>query len=467
MATAVGEQERKLPLPPGPRRYPLVGNLLQLKGNDMFYVKLSEMRKEYGDVLYLELGAVKMLVVFGHENVKTVLQEQANSFKYRPIWLVEIQTLELSNGIVWSNGLQNEKLRKFAMSAFHPGLGAVTLAQRVQTEAEAIVQALRNEKGNSDTLKKIFYKAICNINCALIFGDRYEYGDPEFIEFISLMDLLLQRHGVNNPMNFFPILQKLPESKKTKATKSVLNKVFEFIHGKIEAAKKTFDKNQKRSLIHYFIDQESNENPVTEENLCHIVRDFFVAGTENVAIGLLWCVGYMTQFVDIQEKCRKCLQNAPENKDSIELNDVPKPPYLEATVNEVLRLANVAPLSVPHAVQEDVPFGDYSIPKDTMVLTHLVSVHNDPKYWQDPEVFNPDRFIGPEGNLLKKEAFYPYSTGPRYCLAAKLAQMELLLIFSSLLKNFRFTDGPPGLKPTQPGAFVEPETFSVTWSPVQ
>ena len=47
---------------------------------------------------------------------------------------------------------------------------------------------------------------------------------------------------------------------------------------------------------------------ITEENVCHIVRDFFVAGTENVAIVLVWLAGYMVQYDDIQQKCRQCLE---------------------------------------------------------------------------------------------------------------------------------------------------------------
>lgn len=95
---AFSGKDRKKALPPGPKRYPVLGNLTQLKGDEMFYVKLNEMRKTHGDVLYLQLGAVKMLVLFGHDHVKKALEDQKDCFKYRPIWLVEIKTLELTNG---------------------------------------------------------------------------------------------------------------------------------------------------------------------------------------------------------------------------------------------------------------------------------------------------------------------------------------------------------------------------------
>ena len=67
-------------------------------------------------------------------------------------------------------------------------------------------------------------------------------------------------------------------------------------------------------------------------------------------------------------------------------------------------------MSVPHATDKDTEFDGFTVPAETMVLTHLQSVHMDPKYWKDPETFNPDRFLQ-DGKLVKKEAYYPYGIG--------------------------------------------------------
>ena len=69
-----------------------------------------------------------------------------------------------------------------------------------------------------------------------------------------------------------------------------------------------------------------------------------------------------------------------------------------------------APLSVPHATVSEVEFHDFTIPKDTMVLTHLESVHTDHNYWDNAREFIPDRFLQ-DGKIEKKEAFYPFSSG--------------------------------------------------------
>lgn len=69
------------------------------------------------------------------------------------------------------------------------------------------------------------------------------------------------------------------------------------------------------------------------------------------------------------------------------------------------------PAIPPHSVVSEVELGGYIVPKDTIVLFNLQSVHYDTKYWDKPEVFNPDRWLAEDGTLLKKEAFIPFSIG--------------------------------------------------------
>lgn len=94
----MSKKDTKAVLPPGPKRYPVVGNLLQLKGDGMFYVKLNELRKVHGDAIYLELGSVKMFIVFGQDMNNKILMGETDQYKYRPQWLVEVKSLGLSEG---------------------------------------------------------------------------------------------------------------------------------------------------------------------------------------------------------------------------------------------------------------------------------------------------------------------------------------------------------------------------------
>lgn len=100
------------------------------------------------------------------------------------------------------------------------------------------------------------------------------------------------------------------------------------------------------------------------------------------------------------------------------LEDKCKMPYTEAVLHEILRFCNIVPLGIFHATSKDTVVRGYSIPQGTTVITNLYSVHFDEKYWSNPEVFYPERFLDSSGQFIKKEAFVPFSLGK--CLIVTL-----------------------------------------------
>ena len=94
---------------------------------------------------------------------------------------------------------------------------------------------------------------------------------------------------------------------------------------------------------------------------------------------------------------------------------------------EIQRVAAIAPMAVPHRAMSDINIRGYKIPKvnilshaehvcqcfsqDTMIWCILYHMMRDPDYWTDPDTFNPDRFLGEDGKILKEERFVPYGIG--------------------------------------------------------
>lgn len=93
------------------------------------------------------------------------------------------------------------------------------------------------------------------------------------------------------------------------------------------------------------------------------------------------------------------------------LEDKQRMPYIEAVLHEILRFCNIVPLGIFRATSQDAKVNGYTIPKGTMVITNLYSVHFDEKYWNDPGVFSPERFLDSSGNFVRHEAFLPFSLG--------------------------------------------------------
>ncbi|KAL8194656.1 UNVERIFIED_CONTAM: hypothetical protein K2H54_028058 [Gekko kuhli] len=145
----------------------------------------------------------------------------------------------------------------------------------------------------------------------------------------------------------------------------------------------------------------------------------------------------MMAFPEVQEKCQAEITSVHGNNPCIKYEDRDKLPYTNAVIHEIQRFANVIPLGIPHAPIKDMQLLGYTIPKDTTVITNLISVHCDESQWKYPHEFNPSNFLNEKGEFEKPEAFLAFSAGPRVCLGENLARTELFLFFTNILRRFQ------------------------------
>jgi len=94
---------------------------------------------------------------------------------------------------------------------------------------------------------------------------------------------------------------------------------------------------------------------------------------------------------------------------------------------------------VPHKCIEDTTLRGYHIPKGTIIVANIWSVHQDPIEWPNPSEFRPERFLDGEGKIVRRDKLIPFGIGRRVCLGEHLARMELYIIFTCLLHQFNFT----------------------------
>ncbi|CAG2179646.1 unnamed protein product, partial [Oppiella nova] len=131
-------------------------------------------------------------------------------------------------------------------------------------------------------------------------------------------------------------------------------------------------------------------------------------------------------------------------------------PFTQAFINEVMRYKTTIPVNLMrrttedtsvlgHFIPKDTRKSDekdtsvlgHFIPKDTKVLANIWAVHNDPKVWHKPQDFNSKRFLTSDGKeVIKIDAFIPFSYGKRNCVGETLARVEVFLYLVSLLQRY-------------------------------
>ena len=109
---------------------------------------------------------------------------------------------------------------------------------------------------------------------------------------------------------------------------------------------------------------------------------------------------------------------------------------MNAVLLESLRAAALVGSGIPHYSTQDVPLGDYIIPKHTSILGSLYHIMNDPEHFPDPHKFNPERFLDDQQHFVPNERVIPFGIGKRVCLGQNLAEKEFYIFFAGFMQQF-------------------------------
>ncbi|XP_029281892.1 cytochrome P450 2K1-like [Cottoperca gobio] len=435
--------------PPGPKPLALLGNLLQLDLRRPYHT-LLKLSKKYGSVFTFYMGPKKVVVLTGYKTVKEALVNHADEFADRDPMLI-MEEFNQGHGIIWSNGESWRAMRRFALTNLRDfGMGKKACEDKIIEQCHHVIGELKKFKKESfDTTKPIYF-AVSNIICSMVYGNRYEYDDPEFTSLVDGMSKRLELLGSPSIQvyNMFPWFFKWIADRKLffRLGNASRKQNLEII----SRLKETLVPQMCRGLVDAFLVQKLNleESGITnshfhDENLMATVLNLFSAGTDTTSITLRWALLFMTKYPKIQDQVQEELSRVIGHH-QVHAEDRKNLPFVNAVLHETQRMASIAPMSLPLKTTQDVTFQGHFIKKGTTVIPLLTSVLYDESEWENPHSFYPAHFLDKDGKFVKRDAFIPFSAGCRFCPGEGLARMELFLFFTSLLQHFRFTP-PPGI----------------------
>nr|XP_006128803.1 cytochrome P450 2H2-like [Pelodiscus sinensis] len=450
---------RKMPgsgkLPPGPVAFPLVGNMLQLRKKSL-PLHVEELSRTYGPIFTIYLGSERVVVLHGYDIVKEALVGLGDEFSGRGSMPLFERAAQRS-GIAFTNGEQWRQLRRFAITTLRDfGMGKKSIEERIQEETRFMVERLRNTHGRPFDPRLFLTHVFSNVICSIVFGDRFDYEDENFVTLISL---ILENGKLHQSpwaalYSFFPTIMEYVPGPHHGVFKNY-EEFRRFVGERVNTHKASLDPNCPRDFIDAFLikveeEQKNGDSVFTEECLVGSTVDLFVGGTGTSSITLYFGLLVLLKFPEIEEKVHEEIDRVIGRSRSPSMADRSQMPYTDAVLHEIQRFLAIVPLGIPHAVTKDVHLKQYVIPKDTTIFPALKSVLYDNKEFPNPEQFNPGHFLDKNGAFKKSDYFMPFSAGKRICLGEGLARMELFLILTAILQNFT-------LKPV-----VEPKDIDIT-----
>ncbi|XP_012889797.1 PREDICTED: cytochrome P450 2C26-like isoform X3 [Dipodomys ordii] len=403
-------------LPPGPAPLPIIGNILQVDVKNISK-SLTNFSKVYGPVFTLYLGMKPTVVLYGYEAVKEALIDHGEEFSGRGSVPVP-DKVNKGLGVVFSNGESWKEMRRFSfMTLRNLGMGRRTMEDRVQVEAHCLVEELRKTNGLPFDPTFILGCAPCNVICSIIFQNRFDYKDQDFL---NLMDNL--------------------------------------------------NENVKILSSPWMQEKHNPQSKFTYENLIVTASDLFGAGTETTSTTLKYALLLLMKYPNVTVKVQEEIDHVIGRHRSPCMQDRSLMPYTDAVLHEIQRYIDLLPTSLPHSVTCDIKFRNYLIPKGTAIVTSLTSVLHDQKEFPNPEMFDPGHFLDDNGNFKKSDYFMPFSSGKRICVGEGLARMELFLFLTTILQNFQLTSlvNPKALDttPVANGFASVPPSYQICFTPI-
>ncbi|OIT05745.1 PREDICTED: cytochrome P450 71D8-like [Nicotiana attenuata] len=185
------------------------------------------------------------------------------------------------------------------------------------------------------------------------------------------------------------------------------------------------------------MENEELEVPLTIENIKSILLEMVVAGSENASNSVEWAMTEMIKNPKILTKAQEEVRNVVKGKPTVEESDLHKLSYIKMVIKETLRFHPPVPLLLPKESLENCTVDDYEIPANTRVFINYWAISRDPKSWENPDIFEPERFENVAVDFKGHDfEFIPFGAGRRICPGISFGMLNLELSLAAMLYHF-------------------------------
>ncbi|KAF5812607.1 putative cytochrome P450 [Helianthus annuus] len=437
------------PLPPGPRSLPVVGYLPFL-GPDL-HKQFTNMANTYGPIFKFHMGSKLHVVINTSELTKVVTRDQDHTFANRNLTIAASIITYGGQDIVFSNNSHWRKLRKIFV---HEALSNKNLAACSYFRSNEVRKTIKNvfgKLGTSIDIRQVSFLTESNVLTSMILGNTSTVGSRHLGEELHIVSTNISEiFGRPNMSDFFPKLAWFDLQGVERDMKKQLKMMDEIIESMIEQRTKlnskmshdeVCDHEEKKDFSQILLELKNQEDgsPLDITHIKALLLDVMIVGAETTATLIEWVMTEIMKNLDVMKRVQEELEEIVGLNNIVEEYHLQKLQYLDATIKETLRLHPILPFLMPRSPSKDCTVGGYTVPKDSTVLLNVWSIHQDPRHWDNPLEFNPDRFLtyheakkSYNGNNLN---FFPFGSGRRLCPGLPLAEKMLLFILASLLHS--------------------------------
>lgn len=405
---------------------PMLGSVPQLLQKQMnFFV---DAWKEHGDIYELDLGLLSAIVVNHPDYAQHILRDNWRNYGKGGEMYDSIRTFT-GTSVLTIEGNAWKRRRRMMQPQFH----RQHLAGLTELMVEAIDECFDEwekyaESGESFDISSAFNKITMTVILRAMFGRDLKADSLD-----KLGDTL--RYVIDYILVLL-VTGKIPEwipFTGRKRYQVALDEFDTFIYDIIQQRRNSPDEgNDLMAMLLNMVDDETGE-PLSDKELRDEVATIFAAGYETTSVAMTWALYQLAENRDIAEKLAHSVDETLEGKLPA-FEDFRNLDYTRQVMEETMRMYPPAYFIPRQAIDRDI-IGGHRIEAGQLVFVMTLLIHQHPDFWDNPEVFDPERFA--EESSRHPLAYMPFGAGQRLCIGKDFAMMEGTLILSQFMQRYR------------------------------
>ncbi len=437
-------QPKHIPLTKG---LPLVGSLPQVIKNPFGYFKQAQ--ETYGDIYNLNLGISKMLIVNHPRHMQHILVDNAQNYRKGGAMWDAVRAM-LGNGLVVSEGSFWLRQRRMMNPQFHRQRLAALNDLMVNAIAEALDTWEKSANGSDFNVATAFSELTMKVITRTLFGTGLSTEEMDRVS--KAMNYALTYVIQAIVLSSLPSWMPAPGKKEfERSIKQIDETVYRII---ADSRKDNGESNHLMAMLLDMVDDETGEG-MTDQQLRDEVTTLFLAGYETTSIALSWAFDLLTHHPDVMDKLQAEVDAAIGDRLPT-FADLMKLPYSRMIIQETLRIRPAA-WQLPRTAVEDDEIDGYRISAGTTITSLIYMCHYHPEEWDNPDVFDPERFQPDKTEKRHKFAYMPFGAGQRKCIGMDFALMEAQLALAMVAQRYKLTKATENLAEPQLSTTLRPK----------
>ncbi len=410
--------------PPGPKGSLIMGVMREFNRDTLAFI---ERCRDYGDVVHTRFLYVHAYFLYNPRDIEAILTTNARSYRKAQSLRSPFFHRLVGNGLVTSEGDFWRRQRRLAQPAFH--------RQRISSYGDIMVQYAQRtidtwKDGEARDLSRDMTRLTLEIVVKTLFNADVS-RDADHVG--QVLSSLVKPFASQATLKWI-LDNRLP----TPGHRRYFNAVSEIdrIVFRIIAERRASGSDEGDLLSMLLEAQDEDGSQMTDAQLRDEVMTLFLAGHETTALGLSWSWYLLALNPETEKKFHAELEEVLGGR-APDVSDLPQLKYTEMIAKETMRLYPPA-YAVGREAIEETELGGFHVPKGTQVFAFQWVTHRDPRFFDDPAAFKPERWANGASEQLPKYAYFPFGGGPRQCIGNYFAMMEIVLLLATIGQRFRF-----------------------------